>query len=150
MYRPDPTIPFVAAAREQVVALVESLNQPQISIPGKPPQLVQGHLCGLRNANGTFSLLIGFYLPQTAENVIYAHDPREVTRDEYPAAEAEGLQFLESMGFMLDNLNFAHLSAEQQQHTLQRIPIFARAAKRQGAATAEARPGALARLLAGF
>ena len=55
MFTPDPSIQFVPATREQVVAIIEGINQPQVSIPGKAPQGVSGHLCGLRNANGTFS-----------------------------------------------------------------------------------------------
>jgi hypothetical protein len=38
--------------------------------------------------------------------------------------EIEGLQFLESMGFMLDNLNFRNLSPEVQEQTIRRIPLF--------------------------
>ena len=53
MFQPDPSIRFVPVVREQVVAIVESINQPQVSIPGKSPQAVAGHLCGVRNGNGT-------------------------------------------------------------------------------------------------
>jgi hypothetical protein len=151
VFRPDPTLPFVAAAREQVVTVVESINQPQISIPGKPSQAVRGHLCGLRNADGSYSVFVAFYLPESAENVIYTHEPRELTAEAYHAAEAEGLQYLESMGFMLDNLNFRNLPAEGQERTLARVPAFSRrvaaAAEAKGAATS---PVALARLLASF
>jgi hypothetical protein len=38
--------------------------------------------------------------------------------------ELEGLQFMESMGFMLDNLNFRNLPADAQEKTLRRIPLF--------------------------
>ena len=153
MFRPDPTIPFVAAAREQVVALIESINQPQISIPTKPPQAVQAHLAGVRNQGGTFSIYVGLYLRQSGENVIYAHDRRELPIEAYPEMELEGVQFLESMGFMLDNTNFRNLSPEAQEQTLRRVPMFFRPAPQAPAATEgpKASPRqALARLLAGF
>jgi hypothetical protein len=155
VFRPDPTIAFVAVAREQVVALIEGINQPQISIPGKLPQAAHGHLCGLRNPNGSFSAFVGLYLPQSAENVIYARDPREFPREEYLEAEAEGVHFLESMGFMLDNLNFRSLAVEVQESTLERVPLFrprpvARPTPREPDGSSAQRQAALARLLASF
>jgi hypothetical protein len=151
VFRPDPSLPCVTAAREQVMTVVESINQPQISIPGKASQAVRGHLCGVRNANGTFSVFVAFYLPESAENVIYAHEPRELAADAYRAAEAEGLQYLESMGFMLDNLNFRTLPADAQQRALERVPAFSRRAPAAAAPKdAAASPLALARLLASF
>ena len=157
MFRPDPTIAFVAAVREQVVALIESINQAQISIPGKQPQAAHGHLCGLRNPNGSFSAFVGLYLPESAENVVYAREPREFPREQYLEAEAEGVHFLESMGFMLDNLNFRSLAVEVQESTLKRVPLFssqkkpvARAGAPEPNGSSAQRQGALARFLAGF
>jgi hypothetical protein len=95
-----------------------------VSIPGKEPQGVQGFLCGLRNANGTFSIFVSLFLPKTGENVVYVHGRRDLTVEEYRAVEIEGLHFLESMGFMLDNLNFRNLAAAQQQETMKRVPAF--------------------------
>ena len=158
MFRPDPTIAFVAAAREQVVALIESINQPQVSIPGKAPQAAHGHLCALRNANGSYSAFVGLYLPESAENVVYAREPREFSREEYVEAEAEGVHFLESLGFMLDNLNFRSLAAELQESTLRRVPLFSppkrpeppRASAAPDPSAAERQALAMARFLASF
>jgi hypothetical protein len=124
VFKPDPSIQFVQATRDQVVALVESINQPQVSIPGKTSQAVQGYLCGLRNPNGTFSILVSLFLPKAGENVVYVHDRRQLSLEDYRQVEIEGLQFLESMGFMLDNLNFRNLAPAQQEATLKRVPVF--------------------------
>jgi hypothetical protein len=124
VFKPEPSIRFVPATREQVVALVESINQPQVSIPGKASQAVSGHLCGLRNANGTFSIYVSLHLPKAGENVVYVHDRRQLGLEEYREVEVEALQFLESMGFMLDNLNFRNLPPAAQDETLARIPLF--------------------------
>jgi hypothetical protein len=125
VFRPDPSIQVLPPNREQVVAIVESINQPQVSIPGKPAQAVHGHLCGIRNANGSFSIYVGLFLPTSGENVVYVNDRRQLaTVDEYREVELEGLQFMESMGFMLDNLNFRNLPPDAQEKTLRRIPLF--------------------------
>jgi hypothetical protein len=124
VFKPEPSLTWVHALREQVVAVVESINQPQVSIPGKASQQVFGHLVGIRNGNGTFSIYVALHLPKSGENVVYVHDRRQLSVEEYRDIEIEGLHFLESMGFMLDNLNFRNLSAEAQDQTLKRILLF--------------------------
>jgi hypothetical protein len=124
VFRPEPSITHLPIAREQVVAVVESINQPQVSVPGKAPQAVVGHLCGVRNANGTFSIYIGLHLAKAGENVVYVNDRAQLGMDDYRTVEIEGLQFLESMGFMLDNLNFRNLAPALQAQTFERIPLF--------------------------
>jgi len=151
VFEPDPSIRFIPASREQVVALVESINQPQVSIPGKEPQAVQGFLCGLRNPSGSFSIFVSLFLPRSGENVVYACDRRELGMEEYRDVEIEGLHFLESMGFMLDNLNFRNLAHPQQVETLKRVPAFQppRPGAGSGGEPSDSRPSErIARLLA--
>ena len=124
MFTPDPSILYVPATREQVVAVIEGINQPQVSIPGKAPQGVSGHLCGVRNANGTFSIYVALHLPKSGENVVYLHEHHQLTADDYRAVQDEGLAFLESMGFMLDNLNYRNMAPALQDATLKRLPLF--------------------------
>jgi hypothetical protein len=152
VFQPESTLTWIPALREQVIAIVESINQPQVSIPGKPSQQVLGHLVGIRNGNGTFSIYVALHLPKAGENVIYCHSRRQLTVDEYRDVEIEGLQFLESMGFMLDSLNFRNLSAEMQERTMKRIPLFSepRAPPVAAAAPATQDPSRLGRLLASF
>lgn len=153
MFTPEPNLKYLPATREQVVAIIEGINQPQISIPGKAPQGVTGHLVGLRNPGGTFSIYVALHLPKSGENVVYLHGRRQVGAEEYREVQEEGLHFLESMGFMLDNLNFRNLSPDLQEATLKRLPLFS--PQRPSAAAAAADPaaaeaGRVARLLASF
>jgi hypothetical protein len=124
MFQPEEGITHVPVTKDQVVAIVESINQPQVSIPGKAPQQVAGWLVGIRNTNGTFSIFVGLHLQKTGENVVYLHANRHVAVDAYRELEVEGLHFLESMGFMLDNLNFRNLAGPAQDETMKRIPLF--------------------------
>jgi hypothetical protein len=157
VFKPEPSITWVPAAREQVVAVVESINQPQVSIPGKASQQVFGHLVGIRNGNGTFSIYVALYLPKSGENVVYVHDRRQLTVEEYRDVEIEALHFLESMGFMLDNLNFRNLGPQVQDETLRRIPLFSEprppgevAAPSPASRAGAPEPARVARLLASF
>ncbi len=157
MFQPDPSIAYIPATREQVVALIESINQPQVSIPGKVPQVVQGYLCGLRNANGTFSIVVSLFLPKSGENVIYVHDRKQMALEDYREVEIEGLHFLESMGFMLDNLNFRNMAPALQEATLKRVPLCSSSPPPTAPAVtppptkpAQEDPARLAKLLASF
>lgn len=152
MFRPDPTIPFIIASRDSVVTLLESINQPQISIPSKAPQAAYGFLCGVRNPNNTFTLFVCIFLPDSAENVVYTSEPSALPIEKYRPAESEGRQFLESMGFMLDDTRFRSLAPQQQDDTLERLPIFSKPKPKQVAQVLDpaAQRAAVARLLGSF
>jgi hypothetical protein len=149
VFQHDRSLGYLPVSREQVVELLESINQPQISIPGKAAQAAQGYLCGLSNADGSFAVFVSLFLADSGENVIYTHVPPRLARgQQYAAAEEEGRHFLESMGFILDDLNFRAMAAEQQAFAMERFPLFS--APRAAPADRAAGPAAVARLLASF
>lgn len=150
MFEPQASLTQLSAPREQVVAVVEGINQPQVSVPGRPPQPVSCHLLGLRAGDGTLEIVVALHLPRTGENVVYLHTQRRLTVEQYRDVELEGLQFLESMGFMLDNLNFRNLEPDQQEQVLRRIPLLATPGAVPTPAAPTRDPARLARLLASF
>jgi hypothetical protein len=125
VYQIDPKLKFLSPNRDQVVAVVESINQPQVIIPGRGPQGAQAYVAGLRNPNATFSIFIYLWLTKSKEAVIYSYHQRQFSLEDYREAESEALHFVESMGFMMENLNFRNLSAEAQKEVFDRVPIFA-------------------------
>lgn len=156
MFSIDANLAYLTTRREQVVAVIESVNQPHVAIPGKTPQGVTAYVCGVRNANATFSIFIYLLLAETKEPVVYVYDQPQFALEAYREAEGEALQFVESMGFMMENLNFRNQSTQVQEELLARIPAFAAPAAK--AAPADGAPGAqapdrsldLARLLSAF
>ncbi len=156
MFAIDPRLTHIEAAREQVVAIIESVNQPHVAIPGKSPQPAQGWVAGVRNANATFSLYIYLLLGSGTDAVIYALDQRQFPLESYREAETEALTFVESMGFMMENVNFRNLAPDAQKELLSRIPIFAPIQAKASEAPPEEEAGVnergqrLARLLGSF
>jgi len=147
MFRPEPRLRHLPVTREQVSALMESINQPQIQIPGRAAQAAMGHLVGVLNPNGSASVFVSLHLPSTGENVVYVHEPRELAPAAYAEAERDALSFLESMGFMLDDLQFVKLAPESQEQTMRRIPLFTAPASAAAPAAPARPPSPLARLL---
>jgi hypothetical protein len=99
--------------------------------------------------------VVALHVPRTGENVIYLHDKRQLTAEEYREVQDAGLHFLESMGFMLDNLNFRNMSPALQEETLKRLPLFSPPRPPQATVTATDQGAAaeavrVARLLSSF
>ncbi len=124
MFRPDPNLDHLDLSREAIVAIIESINHPHIGVPGHEPQTTRVTIVGSRNPDGTFSMHIVLYLEDDRANVVYVSDQPRFSREAYPQVEAEALNFIESMGFMVDNANFRKLSPEQQLELMERLPCF--------------------------
>lgn len=158
MFAPEPRIKSVPVVREQVVSIIASLNKPHIAVPGKPAQEVQGYIVGVANAAGTITVFVYLHLTETRDSVVYLDTERlRVTPAQYAEVEAEAIGFAESMGFMLENMNYQSLTPEQQTQLVTSLPCFlAEAAKPVAAAGGEAAeradppPVRMARFLAAF
>ena len=124
MFQPNPALTHIAADRSQVVALIESINHPHIGVPGYDPQVTHAYVVGVRRHDGLFDLFVYLYLTEDQRAVVYTHTGGPVDLAHYPEVEAEALNFVESMGFMVDNANFRSLPPEQQQALMQSVPCF--------------------------
>jgi len=159
MFAADPRVTHIPAAREQIASVFASLNKPHVAVPGKPAQEVQAYLVGI-GVGGAFTVFVYLFLPQSFEAVVYVdHERLRVDAHGYRALEAEGLGFLESMGFMMEPLNFRALTPEQQAELMKSAPCFTKDLKALAAASASQETASehsesaqlrLARLLASF
>jgi len=141
------------------VSIIASLNRPHVGVPGKAAQEVQAYIVGVGNSAGTVTAFVYLYLTHTHEPVVYI-DPEKlrVAPASYPDAEAEAMAFVESMGFMLENLNYGALAPEQQAELLKSLPCFSAEQPAAAATGGEAARSAasdppplrLARFLASF
>ena len=109
---------------DRVVAVIESINTPNISIPEAGTQPTKGYIVGLATASGNFSIYCYLLMLETNHPIVYVCDTPEVTLDDYPQLEAEAIQFAESMGFMLDNMNLRARSEGEQVQLLAAFPFF--------------------------
>ncbi len=123
MFTFDERIRGLPAARDQVVALYQSINSPHLAIPGKQAGPAQAFIVGVRGPAG-FVVFVYLFLAEVADCAVYVPDRRNLSAEDYKDLEAEAVAFVESMGFMVDNMNFRTLSAQQQDELLKTLPVF--------------------------
>ena len=144
---------FVDASADSIIDIHESVNQPQVQPAGRSAQAARAAVALVRRDGGV-EVLVALTLTQTGENVIYAADALVDEADAFSALD-EGLNFAESMGFMLDPTGWSGLDPEHRSQLLERLPAF-----RAGATPALLKPAerakatdplaAVARLFAAF
>ncbi len=122
MFTLDEQMRGLDATREQVAALFQSINAPHVVIPGRQAGPAQAFIVCKRSPQG-FSVGVYLWLAETRDCAVYATDVVASTPDDYRALQTDALGFVESMGFMMDNLNFRGLPAHQQQEVLQALPF---------------------------
>lgn len=165
MFIIDERLKGLPVPREQILDLHQSLNQPHLAVPGRRAGYATAYVLGLRGAQGC-AVFVYLSLRDSGECAVYVPDRGMVGIEHYGQLEAEALAFVESMGFMMDNLNFRSRSPQEQDDLVRRLPLFQREPPRasapgamtpaQGMSSTSAEPyrrssvGALGRLLSSF
>jgi tetratricopeptide (TPR) repeat protein len=125
MFNVDERLRGLPASREQVVQLYQSLNAPHLAVPGRRAGPATGYVLGLRGPSG-FAVFVYLYLAESGECAVYVPSAGTVSAEAYQAEEAEALSFVESMGFIMDNLNFRGRPPEEQEELIRTTPAFQR------------------------
>ena len=124
MLKVDPRLNHVPAKREHVVTLMESINQPLVNIPTHGTAPTGAFILGTRNEHGYFTVFVYLYQPESKAVVLYVSEPRNLTPEQYEEEEAEALRFVESMGFLIDDVRFSTLNGSEQEAVMARVPMF--------------------------
>ncbi len=124
MLKVEPTLNHVPARRAHVVSLFESINQPLVNIPSHGTSTTGAFILGTRNEHGYFTVFVYLHQPDSKGVVIYVSEPRNLTPEQFKGEEQEALRFVESMGFLIDDVRFSSLNASEQEAVMARIPLF--------------------------
>lgn len=125
MFTIDERLRGLPAVKEQVVALYESLNQPHLAVPGRQAGPARAYILGLRGPQG-FAVFVYLFMPESGQCAVYVPSNRAVASERYQEEEGEALGFVESMGFIMDNLNFRGRSQPEQDELIGALPLFQR------------------------
>ena len=106
MFTIDERLGGLPAVKEQVVQLYQSLNAaPPGGARAAGRARRRRYVLGPRGPNG-FAVFVYLYMPDSGECAVYVPSNGTVAAEQYQAEEGEALSFVESMGFIMDNLNF--------------------------------------------
>lgn len=125
MYSIDERLKGLPAVKDQVVQLYQSLNAPHLAIPGRKAGPAMAFVLGLRGPSG-FAVFVYLYLQQSGEAAVYVPSNGTVPAEQFQSEELEALGFVESMGFMMDNLNFRGRPPDEQETIIRTMPVFMR------------------------
>jgi Tfp pilus assembly protein PilF len=125
MFTIDERLKGLPALKDQVIGLHESLNQPHLAIPGRRAGSCKAYILGLRGPSG-YAAFVYLYLRDSAECAIYMSDKRASNAVQYGEDENDALAFVESMGFMMDNVNFRNKPPAEQDQIVKTWPPFQR------------------------
>lgn len=124
MFVADPRFRRLPAQRERIVAIHTSVNRPPITLPGKPNQPVQATVVGICSGH-LFGVFVHLFLTQSLESIVYVDAARAtVQASDYRSLEEDGIAFVESLGFIMESLNYRDMSAEEQAQVLKALPCF--------------------------
>lgn len=133
MFTLDDRVKTLPGNRDAIVLLYQSLNSPQVGIPGKQAGPAQSFVVAYRGPNGA-AMFIYLFLPESLESAVYISDNRNMSPEQLVQEENEALGFVESMGFMMDNLNYENLSSEQREELIRTLPPFVGSTPKAGGA----------------
>jgi hypothetical protein len=119
----DQRLRGLPASREQVAAVHHSINTPHVAIPGKRAGPAQAFIVGFRSAAGV-AIFVYLYLTETQDCAVYLPQRHTPDGGNAPDAQADALAFVESMGFIMDDLSFPSLPREEQDRLLRTLPVF--------------------------
>lgn len=125
MFTIDERLGGLPAVKDQVVQLYQSLNAPHLAVPNRRAGPATAYVLGLRGMNG-FAVFVYLYLSDSGECAVYVPANGTVPAERYQAEEGAALTFVESMGFIMDNLNFRGRPAEEQDGLIRTLPVFQR------------------------
>lgn len=114
----------LGVSAEAVVAVIESINTPNISIPELGTEPTKAYLVGVATPAGGFGIFCYLLMMDSNTPIIYISNPPEVAFEQYGALEGDAIQFAESMGFMLDNLNFRAQPPDVLTRLIDTLPFF--------------------------
>ena len=123
LFNLDETVRALDATREQVAALFQSINAPHVAIPGRRAGPAQAFIACLRGTQG-FTVTIYLWLSESHDCAVYLTERVAQTPEDYRTLQTDALAFVESMGFMMDNLNYRALASDRQTEVLGSLPMY--------------------------
>ncbi|MDT8442979.1 MAG: hypothetical protein RQ722_01710 [Desulfuromonadales bacterium] len=122
MFQWDKTINAINIGANKIVHLFRSMRDLQLALPGLSAQQASAFLCQYHVEGGIATVAI-FHLHKSEVLAFYCSDPRVVLEQETDSMLCKGLDFVESMGFLMTDQDFHLLDVADQEKLWASLPI---------------------------
>ncbi|MCM2263676.1 MAG: hypothetical protein NDI73_00630 [Desulfuromonadales bacterium] len=122
MFQWDKTIKSMGVPVEEVVHLHRSMRDVQLALPGLPAQEATAYLCQHKTSQGV-GTIIAFHLHKSSQLAFYVDSPIVVAAGKADAILDQTLMFVESMGFLMTDLDIHLLSVSDKVMLWSSLPL---------------------------
>lgn len=112
------------ADRNQVVSVLHSMNEPMIAAADRPVEETQAFVVISTAGAAKVVAHVVLFLKASKVRVVYEWDEGPVEVGRRAELEDEALDFVENMGFMMDNFGLEKMPTKQRDQALIELPIF--------------------------
>ncbi len=124
MFEVDSARTSLPLSPDRVLALVASLNAPNIVAANLPVEPTRAYICAHREGADRVGVSIYLHCVDSEKGTFYRHEEGLLPKSRYDEVMAEALAFAESLGFMMDDLGFRDLAPARQRELIEESPLF--------------------------
>ena len=124
MFLVDKDAKFIDPSSNKVLALLKSSNQPLIAAADRPAEPTEAYICAFQKKNKRMETYIMLQLMKSGIRVFYRSEREEFLPNEFSEVEADALEFLESMGFTMDNVGLQKMDDAKKREFFSSFPVF--------------------------
>ena len=122
MFQWDKSINAINVPANKVLHLFRSMREVQLALPGVSAQQASAFLCQYQVEEGVATVAI-FHLHKSKVLSFYFSDPRVVPEQKTDSLLDQGLNFVESMGFLMTDQDIHLLDVSDQEMLWASLPI---------------------------
>lgn len=137
MFKWDKSINAIDISASKVAHLFRSMREVQLALPGVSAQQASAYLCQYQTEGGVATVAI-FHLHKSQVLSFYFSDPRVVPEQKIDSMLDQGLNFVESMGFLMTDQDIHLLDVADQEMLWASLPIKAGVPREEEPAPTEA------------
>lgn len=124
MFQWDKSFQAINVSADKVVNLFRSMREVQLALPGVPAQQASAYLCQYEDLGGVATVAV-FHLHKSGMLAFYPSEPKVVPQQKTDSMLDQGLNFVESMGFLLTDQDIHLLEASDRQMLWESLPLRA-------------------------
>ena len=135
MFTWDKSIQAINLPASKVVALFRSMREVQLALPGISAQQASTYLCQYQTEKGVGTVAV-FHLHKSHLLAFYVSDPQFVPEQEIDNLLDQGLNLVESMGFLMTDQDLHLLDEADQEMLWASLPLKKGLSQKEAAAPA--------------